>query len=172
MGRLHPRVRRPKWKAKLYKLIKLVLAVAAFAVAVWTCYSGDKRWDEIQAAAEENPELEDPELAQRYPLGYAIFVVDGKRHSVNKLKESSTGGPYVIDWSTAELLSYSETMVTLRAPDMTAPIAMNGNTLNLGVRGRVRLSVFRINSVEAWIEVVERRRDYLFAVLGFRSDEG
>ncbi len=153
------------------------LTILSTIYGLFICYSQNKKLDDILdicSAAQEDPRLGSDVLEKKYPLGYAIFIIDGKRHSIDKCVESALFGKFYADWSYAAVIEFNENKISIRAPTIGSPdgkahLIGRNNTMHAQRREHYRGCFISINEYQLWIEVINHSEDYSLGVLGIRS---
>lgn len=112
-------------------------------------------------------------LQVRYPLGWAVFAVEGGRLLRVDGPRPVGRGP-VVDWSRTVLASNVPTAVILRPPDVTGE---DGRVLAAAPVRMPHVAGFqwawlRGGGIEGWAEVLEGASGRFVCVLGLRPEVG
>ena len=134
----------------------------------------DKRLSAIEKSIKNDPRLGADSLELRYPLGYAIIIIDGKRKSIDKLGNSQRFENFDVDWLEADILEFDKERMILRLPSIiskTHGIVISGNTINLP-RIDDFITLYPITfpfGIDIWFELVKNKNDYTIAVIGAKQ---
>jgi hypothetical protein len=153
----------------------IILAIAGGWLGSARDAPGDPTVEVTQAqealAAREREER--AALRSRYPLGYAVFAVDGGR--LLRVDGPEPVGPRLgVDWSRTVLASNVPTAVILRPPDVTGEDGrkLAATPVRMPHIAGFQWAWLRAGGIEGWAEVLEGTASRFVCVLGLRPEVG
>ncbi len=117
-------------------------------------------------------EIQENELKNKYPLGYAVFAADST--DIHVPKGFNYGTEFLINWETAKVINLAESSVTINLPDMVYK-PLNSTLLSITMEiprknnyERRLPFKFEDQNIIPFIELLEDHKEFVVLVLGFK----
>lgn len=158
-------------------LLAFLIATPFAIVRTWQCWTGASSAPDAPPpppaeALAARDATDRAALRTRYPLGYALFAVQGTE--LHRLDGPAPAPEVRVDWSATELLSTIPTSVILRPPDVVATDRSRvvATPVRLPRIAGFQKSYLRGGGVEGVAEVLDAHPGVFACVLGQRGDAG